>query len=247
MSVDVDVIQDNPALVVSGAPVNYLKQYIAIAKTEQKLPFDMVVEPEPFESPLQLCEGIGTYKLPVYNELLEREVWFFELVDSTQGDRGLDFQIELTAIAKLIKEKFGIKSTQEAFNRLSTLGKNPDSPDFEAEQDFLYDNLEAFNKLNTMGKVADARIANWMKIAFFLQSRVDGNFDWQKITAMRPSVVTQLLTFITKESNGGVLPTVEPIEEDLGNGSNNSESKNDKSEEPIRGVKSTGKSTPVAA
>ncbi|MGL4909589.1 MAG: hypothetical protein ACRC4J_00100 [Cetobacterium sp.] len=243
----VDVIQDNPVLVHAGAPVNYLKQYINIAKTEQKLPFDMVVEPEPFEITGDPAERIGPYIIPAYNELLEREVWFFELVDSTQGDRGLDFQIELTAIAKLIKEKFNIKSTQDAFNRLSTLGKNPESPDYEAEQDFLYDNLEAFNKLNTMGKVADARIANWMKIAFFLQSRVDGNFDWQKVTAMRPSIVTQLLTFITKESNGGVLPTVEPVEGDLGNGSNNSDNKNVKSENPTRGAKSTGNSIPVAA
>lgn len=216
------------------------KEFIKAQAVRDKLPFDISIEPEPWDGGFAL---VGRFQLPQYNELLTRESWFFEYLATTIGQRRIELQIELYSLARIIKEELQLESDSIALRVLSNLtgGGSPEpktgetederkireavsSVSTEAKESFFMRHLNRFTKLSDMAAATEeGAVEAWMRITFFLLSRYDGNWSFSKTASLRKSEIDALINFINTEANGGVpLQTQFETETDLGKPSPNS-------------------------
>lgn len=216
------------------------KDFVKAKALEDKLPFDMDIEPIAHDG---VFVNVGRFQLPQFNELLTRESWFMEVLASSVGQRRIELQIELYSLAKLIKEELQLESDSIALRVLSNLtgGGNPE-PSYgetederkireavavvptEAKEAFFMRHLHRFTKLSDMAAATEeGAVEAWMRITFFLLSRYDANWSFSKTASLRKSEIDALINFINTEANGGVpLQTQSETETDLGKPSPNS-------------------------
>lgn len=212
------------------------KQFVKNKALEDKLPFDIDFEIEPESS--EVAETIDKYEIPIFNELLGREAWFFELIESLNGESTTTLKFELRAFARKLKSACNLSSLVEA---VEAVLDPPDdlarTPEYE---DFLEQNEKQAEEIISLFKLSiDQRSLRWMRITFFMLSRVTGDWTMGKTVALRESVLNKIDNLIIKETNGGVEPKaiVETnAETNEGKGKQNAVAKKGKT-----GDKSTGK------
>jgi len=206
------------------------KQFVTTKALESKLPFDLDFEISPDFGDCSK-EKVAGYEIPKFNELLSREVWWFELLGSQLGNRRQELQINLTLLAQELKSKCGVERLSDAmsllFGSIPEENKNKkqlqsvlDSPEYE---NFLLNHTQELQKIGEMAKLIDDDITiNWLKVSFFMVSRYDGEWTLGKTAAMPTSRINELVKYIELEANGGKLPEAPAIaptaedEEDAG-------------------------------
>lgn len=201
-------------------------QFVQSKALESRLPFniDFEITPDTSNAPKTLVAG---YEIPTFNELLSREQWFFEILGSSNGNRRIDIQIELNLLAKDLKDRCKLPTLAIALQ--SVASPSAELSESEEYQDFLLNNASRLQKIADLAGLLENDLAiNWLKVTFFMASRVDSTWTMSKSAALRPSQVSQILEFINLELNGGIAPepvaalppSDDPLEsEDVGNGS----------------------------
>jgi hypothetical protein len=218
------------------------KSFIQSKALEDKLPFGIDFEITP---PTGLpTTNVAGFKIPRADELLSREAWFFELLESGTSNRRLELQSELNLLARDLKEKMSMKTNAEALEAIT----NPSEEIAQDDRyiDFSIENANRFSNLAELAKLLDGdRATQWLRVSFFLLSRYSSEWTMGQSAALRPSQINELNAFITREANGGVGPESEEEQEedseseDLGKKQLDSENK--KAIEPETGNKSSGK------
>lgn len=195
-----------------------LTEFIANSALDSNLPFEMIVAPEGKDWKGQPTKEVGRFKIPVFNELLQREQWFFEVLGSKSSNRQLEFQMQITQMRQMIKQHFGLPTHQEASQVFSYfLGSlnGAKLEEFETKyiallsdfDEFASDKQADFAKLLEMAQTtAGDRVLNWFQVAFFLRSRCDENFDIADVARLLPSQFDAVLKLIRLEANNGIEP-----------------------------------------
>lgn len=183
-------------------------EHIQQLALSDQLPFSIGSISPDFENPV--IESVGGFQIPVFNELLTRESWFFEKVTEANVKRQTELRKILRDVAKRFKETFKLEMTLAQVIELMF------APTPEIENNPLYDafneeNEEAIARYLELARVIQSDVAiSWFKITFFMLSRYSGNWDLSNTASLRGSQISAILAFITKEANGGVVP--EPVE-----------------------------------
>ncbi len=199
-------------------------EFVKSKALESRLPFaiDFEITPDTSNAPITTVAG---FEFPTYNELLSREQWFFEILGSSNGNRRIDIQIELNLLAKDLKDSCKLPSLSVALESIAR--PSQELSDTEEYQDFLLRNASRLQKIADLANLLENDLAvNWLKVTFFIMSRVNAKWTMGQSAALRPSQVNQILSFINLELNGGVEPSAiaiapaqDPMQsEDLGNG-----------------------------
>lgn len=204
-------------------------QFIQQKALEDKLPFGIDFEIAPNSS--EVTTTVAGMEVPVYDELLTRESWFFEMLETLNGSKLSELQLVLRKLVRGLKKACDLESLEQASNYLF----NPPSElvETEAYQTFNDANQSEIDSLLELSKLAqNTQAINWMRVTFFILSRVDGDWTFGKTAALRTSQINDIIAFIAKEANGGIEPANEPVEETEVEG---------KSGKDATGSKSTGK------
>ena len=112
----------------------------------------------------------------------------------------------------------GFESDSELKEKLKTIGESSEYEEYLLSKGDEYSNLLiTYNNYTN-----DKAFINWMKVTFFLLSRV-GEWTFEDTMGLLKSEMDQLLEFIELENNGGekpkleIVPEEEDDNEDLGN------------------------------
>jgi hypothetical protein len=203
------------------------KEFVKSKSLESKLPFelDMEVSPEFGDQP---TEKVAGFELPKFGELLSRETWFLELLDSQLANRRSELQIALVQLSAKLKKELGLDNRNDALSLL--FGNLPDDcqdpQDKKAKErkerytkllesdeydEFILTNTEELNRIGELAKLIDSDITvNWLKISFVMLSRYDGEWSLGKTAGLPTSKINELTNFITREANGGKDPEPQP-------------------------------------
>lgn len=224
------------------------KELVKEKALQEKLPFDLDFEISP-DFGDQPTEKVAGFDLPKFNELLSREAWFFELLGAQLTNRRQELQIAFVELADRLKEKINkqleqqnVKSRIEYLDDAISLLEN-DVPDDCKEpkskeekerykfytwllnsnvyKEFLVNNSKSFNHIGDLAKNVENNITvNWLKTTFFLCSRYSGEWTLGKTASLPKSKISEIVSFIEKETNGGNVPDNQEItaqeEQDVG-------------------------------
>lgn len=204
------------------------KEFVSSKALEAKLPFDLSFEVSP-DFPDQPTEKIaGLYEVPVFNELLSREQWFFELMDSQLANRRSELQIALVQLSAKLKNELGLDNRSDAlsllFGDLPEECKNPQTKENKKRRDQLQDilnsdqydnfilaNTEELNRIGELAKLIDNDITiKWLKVSFLMLSRYDGSWTLGKTAGLPSSKIEEMFNFLLRETNGGKPPEEQP-------------------------------------
>lgn len=176
---------------------------------ESRLPFGVEFEIKP-EFPNVPTETVAGLEIPVFKELLVQEAWFFEVLAEATNNRKMELQTAYTTLVTEFKKFMCFDTYKEAYENLF-------SPSEEVREDSLFQEFNLINqdKILRISELVNLmnndQVANWMRVAFFLASRVGAEWsDLGKAARLRVSQIKELSDFILKESNGGVMPEPEP-------------------------------------
>lgn len=197
------------------------KELIKNKAIEDRLPFGIEFEIKP-DFPGVPTETVAGIKIPVFNELLVQEAWFFELLEQATGNRRNELGSMYRALILEFKKFMCFDTFKEANDNLF-------NPSAELQEDPLYQEFtslhaEDFNKIvDLVSLMNNDKVAEWMKAAFLLASRVGEEWsDLGKTSRLRVSQLKEISDFILKEANGGIMPepeietTTEPNIEPVG-------------------------------
>jgi hypothetical protein len=195
------------------------KELIKSKAIEDRLPFGIEFEITPDFNGVP-TESVAGLNIPVFNELLVQESWFFEILEEATGNRRAELGSMYRALILEFKKFMQYGSYKEANENLFV-------PSEQLQEDPLYQEFvslhaEDFNKIvDLVALMNNDKIASWMRVAFFLASRVGEEWtDLGRTARLRVSQIKAINDFILKESNGGVMPKpeMEPeSEEPMGN------------------------------
>ncbi|MGV2830587.1 hypothetical protein [Myxosarcina sp. GI1(2024)] len=200
-----------------------------------KLPFSIDFEISPAEN--GVTENVAGFEFPVYDELLSREAWFFEAIESMNGSKTSELQLAIRNLAKKLMTTCGLESMSDAIAQL--FEPSEELVVTGEYQKFEDDNATDIKRLVELFRLAQNNQAvNWLRVTFFLLSRYDAEWTLGKTASLRNSQINAIIKFISKEANGGVDPQALQSEE----------AQNDAEEAPegkagvdATGVSSTGK------
>ena len=197
------------------------KELIKNKAIEDRLPFGIEFEIKP-DFPGVPIETVAGIPIPVFKELLVQEAWFFELLEEATGNRRNELSSMYRALILEFKKFMAYDSYKEANDNLF-------NPGAELQEDPLYQEFtslhaEDFNKIvDLVSLMNNDKVANWMKVAFLLASRVGEEWsDLGKTSRLRVSQLKEIADFILKEANGGIMPepaaetTTEPDTDPVG-------------------------------
>jgi hypothetical protein len=177
---------------------------------ESRLPFGVEFEIKP-DFPDAPTETVAGLQIPVFKELLVQEAWFFEVLAEATNNRKMELQTTYTTLVTEFKKFMAFDTYKEAYENLF-------APSEEIREDSLFQEFNLINQdkilriTELVNLMNNDQVANWMRVAFFLASRVGAEWsDLGKAARLRVSQIKELSNFILKESNGGVIP--ESVEE----------------------------------
>lgn len=188
---------------------------------KDNLPFDIDLNILPDTEGCTFAD-IGKLKIPVFNELLQREELFFQKMRNMEqvkslemSKKGRELRDKMTPIAKEIADKAGLKYKNDAealdlvfFNRGESWDENEAFVEALTEKS---DDIAEIN-LQMIQLTEGSRFSQWASVTFFIASRVDPKFTPEAISVLRQSQVKQIQDLIATESNKGVPPVIESDE-----------------------------------
>jgi len=184
------------------------RELIKSKAIEFRIPFDVEFDVAPGEGefanvPTETVAGI---EIPVFGDLLEQEAWFFEILAEATNSRRYELQTAYTSLVLKFKQFMAYDSYKEAYENLF-------NPSEELKEDALFQEFSIIHQgdlnkiIEMIAFINSDRIAQWMRIAFLLASRVGGEWaDPGKVGRLRSGQIKALNDFIIKETNGGVMP-----------------------------------------
>lgn len=190
------------------------KQFVSKMSVDNKLPFDISFDLKP-ESTNAPTKKVAGFDLPVYNELLTRESFFFEQIAAVVSNQSADIRVELILLAQELKDRLSLERLQDAvqliFGQVESTSDNYEELTEKLNSDeysaFLIENKTRLRKLAESSELSgNNTLLLWLKITFFLLSRYSGEWTLGKTSALRPSQIKALDEFITLEANGGNEP-----------------------------------------
>jgi hypothetical protein len=206
-------------------------EFFQIQALKDKLPFGIDFEIKPVTS--GVTEEVGTLSFSVLNDLTSREAWFFECLESLNGNRTSELQLVLRNLGKKLQKACGIKSLKEAINLL--FDPSDEIIDSQPYQDFSDENQGEIERLIELFRISqDSNAVNWLRVTFFILSRTTTEWTLGDTVSLTNKQIDEILAFISKEANGGVVP--EPKEEVT-----EAEDSEGKKRKDATGQKSTGK------
>ncbi len=183
-------------------------EFFQIQALKDKLPFGLDFEIKPASS--TVTESVGRFDFPVLEDLTSREAWFFEALESLNGNRTSELQLILRGLGRKLQKACEIKSLKEAINLLFEPGD--EMIELEAYQDFTDANQAEIDRVVELFRITqDENSINWLRVTFFLLSRVTTDWSLGDTASLTNKEIKEILAFITKEINGGVIP--EPVTE----------------------------------
>ncbi len=186
------------------------------------LPFDINFEVRGDFSNYPI-ESVAGFQVPVINGLLSQEDWFFNELAAAYGNRANEYYSKVRRLTRdfrdalEIKEKINEDGTKlSAFDVASELLGDPTE---DIKSDPRYEVFEVTNEqrvveLSEMYRtLVSSTVLDWLKITFFLKSRVSPSIEMGDVSSLTKSKIQELNKFITKELNEGVDPEVIVIPE----------------------------------
>lgn len=186
------------------------KTFVNNQALQDKLPFGITFDISPTAS--GVAETVAGFEFPVYDELLSREAWFFEAIESTNGSKTSELQLSIRALGKKLQTACSLETLAEAINQL--FDPTDEIVNTKEYQDFTDVNLQDIDRVVELFRLSQNNQAiNWLRVTFFILSRVDAEWTLGKTAALRNSQIDEIISFISKEANGGVLPEAVEAEE----------------------------------
>lgn len=184
-------------------------EYFQIQALKDRLPFQIDFEIKPTTS--EHMEVVAGFEFPVLNDLTSRESWFLEAVESLNGSRTNELQLSLRNLSRKLQKACDLESVSDAVNLL--FNPTDELVATESYQQFNDDNDKEIRRLVELFRLAqDSNAINWLRVTFFILSRVRSDWSLGETAGLTNKQIQEIITFISKEANGGILP--EPSEEE---------------------------------
>jgi hypothetical protein len=189
-------------------------EFIKSKAITARLPFDIDFDICPC-SDFERSERVAGFDFPVFNELLTREAWFFELLEEANSASNKKFKVAIKTLSSKLQLALGIESQTVALQML--LEPTAEQIADGRYDDFMIDNsVEVEEVIDLFKQTQDNLAFNWLRVTFFIASRLNPGWTLGDTVNLRKSQISDILAFILLEANGGVIE--EPITEPSGEG-----------------------------
>lgn len=206
---------------------------------KDELPFGIDFDIQPPKA-IGATEVISTFTFPKYNELLNREAWFYTVLDgivnSSVSNSTLLYRRlgrDLVRLCESITDEKLLKAIMPKPEKVDP--ENPDAylhkplplqyalvyitnppTELATSQEYLDFEVEhkddLANLIDSLKLGENAKGVEWVKVTFFMISRIDGNWTHSDTGCLLESQIESISKFITREANKGVDP--EPLAQD---------------------------------
>jgi hypothetical protein len=189
-------------------------EFIKSKAVTARLPFDIDFDICPC-SDFERSERVAGFDFPVFNELLTREAWFFELLEEANSASNKKFKVAIKTLSAKLQLALGLESQAEALQML--LEPTPEQVADGKYDDFMIDNsVEVEEVVDLFKQTQDNLAFNWLRVTFFMASRLNPSWTLGDTANLRKSQIAAILEFILLEANGGVIE--EPMTTTSGEG-----------------------------
>lgn len=206
---------------------------------KDEVPFGISFNIQPPKS-IGATETIAGFNFPKFNELLNREAWFYNVLDGIVNSSVSNSTLLYRRLGRDLVKTCGTITDEKLLKAImpEPEEKDPDNPDSYLHEplplqyalvyitnpptelatsqvylDFEVEHKDDLTNLIDSLKLGEnAKGVEWVKVTFFMISRIDGNWTHSDTGCLLESQIEAISKFITREANKGVDP--EPIDRD---------------------------------
>lgn len=197
--------------------------YFQIQALRDRLPFNIDFEIGQVKS--EVTETIAGMEFAIKGDLVSRESWFFGIIEELNSGKTQEATLQLRTLASKLAKDLEFEGKEALPKAVEILWSgSEDYIDDQRYLDFLEENQADIQNLLELLKVSqNVQALNWLRVTFFILSRVTSNWSIGDTAGMTNDEISQILNLIAREANGGVDPetnTDAPVEvvEDEGKG-----------------------------
>ncbi len=191
-------------------------EFLSDQALRDRLPFTIDFDIRPVDTEdTTPTKTIGKLTFPVLDSLLPREIWFFDAIDEASGSNAAQARLEqiLVSMAKELSAACSVESLVDALRYVYNTPE--DIQEHENFDKYLNATSSLRSELVTVSKNLSNDSYTWLKVTFFIMSRIDSNWDVSKTSALMPKVLTEIVDLIESENNGTT--TNPPVDEEFTN------------------------------
>lgn len=186
------------------------KEVVAQSALEEKLAFSVDFPEKPkFKIPHTTKEVKG-FKIPIFNDLLAAEAWYFELEAAKTKNQQQELQTKIWGLARDLQAALGEDvSISDAVSYLFSQASEVPDELSEAYGHFRADRVEDFLEiLEASGEIKGRSTSLINRVTFFLMARVNGTWELDDTMMLPRKTLLAIDELIQSEVQGN-----EPEEE----------------------------------